>query len=375
MMRAATLAIAGVLLLLGLLGIIPPIHEPYPTDQPRLEVRNAIGMIFGIIPSNLPLTLLHLLTGAIGLALLRRPPRLRTYLRVVSVVFGALMLLGAMPPTSTLWGTLPLYGIIMWTHMVVAVVAFWTGWPVPPDADEPLDLSAMEQPLGLTSRATLGGRPVHPMLVPYPIAFVTGALATDLAYWWTTLPWYNGYIVFWSRASLWLLAAAVTTGVIAALVGTIDFFGVRRVRHLRAARVHALGGLTILCLAAINLSLRFGDPASHTLPLGISLSAASVVLLAVTVWHGNILVYRNRVGVRGYGVVAVTVVKDAGVRHVAVADPATLPISVTLSERGGADVSQDAPLSPRPAAHAPPLRLAHEPVIPEGDSATDTVRP
>jgi uncharacterized membrane protein len=374
MTRAATLTIAIALLGLGLLGIIPPIHEPYPGDRPRLEVRNAIGMIFGVIPSNLPLTFLHLVTGATGLALLRRPLRARTYLRVVSIVFGMLMVFGAMPPTSTLWGTLPLYGMIMWTHMVVAVVAFWTGWPVPPDADEPL-AEAFVPPHGLTSRATLGGRPVHPMLVTYPIAFLTGALATDLAYWWTTLPWYNGYITFWSRASLWLLAGGLTTGVLAALIGALDFFGVRHVRRLRAARRHALGALVILGLTGVNLSLRFGDPASHTLPYGIALSAITVVLLGITVWHGNVLVYRNRVGVRGFGVPG-----DIPTPH-----PVTEATASPWSEHdapptihpvpGPARGDRDQRAEDRPPAADPALRLPHQPVIPEGDRAPDILRP
>ena len=33
------------------------------------------------------------------------------------------------------------------------------------------------------STAQLGGHPIHPMLVPIPIACFVGTLATDIAYW------------------------------------------------------------------------------------------------------------------------------------------------------------------------------------------------
>jgi CheY-like chemotaxis protein len=58
------------------------------------------------------------------------------------------------------------------------------------------------------------------MLIPFPIAFLTGALATDLAYWWTGSP-------FWPQAAFWLLLAGLATGVLAAVFGLVDFLTVR----------------------------------------------------------------------------------------------------------------------------------------------------
>ncbi len=51
---------------------------------------------------------------------------------------------------------------------------------------------------GVPSRAAVVGHPIHPVFVPFPLAFLVGALLTDLAYWWTADP-------FWGRASLWLV--------------------------------------------------------------------------------------------------------------------------------------------------------------------------
>jgi uncharacterized membrane protein len=38
---------------------------------------------------------------------------------------------------------------------------------------------------GAPSTASIKGHPIHPMLVPFPIAFLVGTLATDLVFWGT----------------------------------------------------------------------------------------------------------------------------------------------------------------------------------------------
>jgi uncharacterized membrane protein len=55
---------------------------------------------------------------------------------------------------------------------------------------------------GMPSTAVIFGRPIHPMLVVFPIGFLVGALATDLAFWRTNDR-------FWARASEWLLGAGI----------------------------------------------------------------------------------------------------------------------------------------------------------------------
>jgi uncharacterized membrane protein len=48
------------------------------------------------------------------------------------------------------------------------------------------------------STAQIAGHPVHPMLIPFPIACFVLALVSDLAFWRTSND-------FWATASLWLL--------------------------------------------------------------------------------------------------------------------------------------------------------------------------
>jgi hypothetical protein len=54
----------------------------------------------------------------------------------------------------------------------------------------------------LASKASIMGHPIHPMLVPFPIACFSGALVTDIAYWRTAN-------MMWSNFSAWLIFAGL----------------------------------------------------------------------------------------------------------------------------------------------------------------------
>jgi len=140
------------------------------------------------------------------------------------------------------------------------------------------------------STARILGHPIHPMLVPYPIALFTGALVADVAY---TL----GERPFWAEAGFWLLVGGLAGAGAAALAGFADFLGDRRVRGLGTAWQHMLGNVTLVVLEAINLLLRVGDPTAPLPTPGILLSAAAFLLLGFTGWRGGDLVYRHRVGI------------------------------------------------------------------------------
>ncbi len=143
---------------------------------------------------------------------------------------------------------------------------------------------------GIESSAAVLHHPIHPMLIPFPIASLVGALVTDLAFWVTTNP-------FWAQASFWLLAAGIVTGLVAAVPGMVDYFAIREVRRLPSAHVHAAGNITAVVLAGINLYLRWNDVAAGARGWGLLLSLVTVALLGVTGWLGGELSYRHRIGV------------------------------------------------------------------------------
>jgi uncharacterized membrane protein len=139
------------------------------------------------------------------------------------------------------------------------------------------------------SRATIREHPIHPQLTHFPIAFLSGALLTDLVFWWTGDP-------FWARMSFWLVAGGFAMGVLAAIPGTTDFLSIRAIRLHPAAWSHFLAGVTLIAMAAANLMLRWGDPVGAVLPWGLFMSAISTVNLGVAGSLGGHLVYHYLIG-------------------------------------------------------------------------------
>jgi uncharacterized membrane protein len=141
------------------------------------------------------------------------------------------------------------------------------------------------------STAKIAGHPLHPMLIPFPVAFLVGALASDLAFWGTG----DG---FWARASVWLIGAAIVMALLAAVAGFTDFLSEPRIRSLNEAWYHMIGNLTAVVVALGNFILRIYEGAgSAVLPWGLVMSLVVVGILLFTGWKGWEMVYRHRVGI------------------------------------------------------------------------------
>ncbi|EDQ03262.1 hypothetical protein DSM14862_04154 (plasmid) [Sulfitobacter indolifex] len=142
----------------------------------------------------------------------------------------------------------------------------------------------------LNTTAAIMGRPIHAMLVSFPIVCFTLALLTDLAYWQTG-------ILMWQHFSSWLLLAGLVMGGLAAIAGCIDLIGSARIRAISSVWVHAAGNVVVLALALVNSLVHAGDGWTAVVPWGLALSAATVLIMLVTSWLGSGLVHRHGVGV------------------------------------------------------------------------------
>ncbi|NIJ16317.1 DUF2231 domain-containing protein [Sphingobium vermicomposti] len=140
------------------------------------------------------------------------------------------------------------------------------------------------------STASVAGHPLHPMLIPFPIAFFVGALVVDIVYRQSLDP-------FWPEAAAYLLGAGLAMAALAALAGLTDFLGDRRIRSLRAAWYHLIGNVTVVLIEAINLWGRIEDGISFVLPAGLGLSIVATLMLLFNGWKGWEMVYRHRVGI------------------------------------------------------------------------------
>ncbi len=140
------------------------------------------------------------------------------------------------------------------------------------------------------STAQVAGHPLHPMLVPFPIAFLVGTFAADLAYTGTSDP-------FWARGAFWLLAAALVMAALAAFAGFTDFLSERLIRERNAAWYHMVGNVLAVVLSLVNLFVRWINGLSEAYPAVMWLSLVVVLLLVFNGWKGWEMVYRDHVGV------------------------------------------------------------------------------
>lgn len=142
----------------------------------------------------------------------------------------------------------------------------------------------------IISRMSIGGHPIHPMLIHFPVAALIALIGVDLAYIVT-----DDY--FWARAGVWLSGVGAAGGWLSGLVGLIDLVTVARIRRLITAWCHATLAVMLLSLASLNWLLRFGEPDAHVWPWGLYVSGLTGLLIGVTSYLGGQLVYERAVGV------------------------------------------------------------------------------
>lgn len=132
-------------------------------------------------------------------------------------------------------------------------------------------------------RVTIGGVPIHAMLVPFPIVCFTGAMLTDITY-------SNSPQVQWANFSQWLLAVGFIMGLLAAVFGLIDFLAGGRARP-RIGWFHLVGNAIILVLALFNNLVHSRDGWTGVVPTGLTLSVITFLLMLVTGFLGWRMAY------------------------------------------------------------------------------------
>ena len=140
------------------------------------------------------------------------------------------------------------------------------------------------------STASIAGHPIHPMLIPFPIAFFVATFVCDLAYWQSSN---DG----WVTATLWLLGAGLVMAALAAVAGLTDVLAEPRIRALNDAWWHAGGNVLVVLIELYNFYARYSEGSSAIVPKGLVLSLVVVCILLFTGWKGWEMVYRYPVGV------------------------------------------------------------------------------
>ena len=142
----------------------------------------------------------------------------------------------------------------------------------------------------METRATVAEHPVHPMLIPFPIALWIFSLASDLIY----LFGFGGAV--WKDIALYTMAGGIIGGLAAAIPGYIDYRSLSDPVIVRVAQMHMVINVGLIVLFTINTGLRILNGPEALLP--VLLSVLGVAALAVSGWLGGELVYVQGVAVQ-----------------------------------------------------------------------------
>jgi uncharacterized membrane protein len=147
----------------------------------------------------------------------------------------------------------------------------------------------------MASKASIAGHPVHPMIIPFPLALWTTSFATDVLFYFTrssVLPLIAKY----------LLAAGCIGAVAAAVPGIIDWLSIKHPSTKRIANWHARLNIIALLIFAASLYLRMKAGGAHLVSYGLEvpflLSLLGVILIAISGWLGGALSFEHGVGVK-----------------------------------------------------------------------------
>src|SRR4051794_38028913 len=111
------------------------------------------------------------------------------------------------------------------------------------------------------STAEIVGHPIHPMLIPFPIACFVLTFISDLSFWKTSNE-------FWPNASLWLLGIGLITAALAAVAGAVDVMGDEKIRNLSDAWLHAGGNVIAVLIELYNWYSRYEHGSAVIIPMG-----------------------------------------------------------------------------------------------------------
>jgi uncharacterized membrane protein len=146
----------------------------------------------------------------------------------------------------------------------------------------------------MASPASIGGHPVHPMIIPFPIALWVFSLVADAIYLWRGNPVWRNYIAFYT------LLGGIIGAVAAAVPGFVDWLSIKDRNVVKIANWHARLNVIALLIFAAGFYLRTTSGSalvsgSYTIPVG--LSVLGVILISISGYLGGEMVFRHGVAV------------------------------------------------------------------------------
>lgn len=146
----------------------------------------------------------------------------------------------------------------------------------------------------MASPASIAGHPVHPMIIPFPIALWVFSLVADAIYLWRGNPVWKNYIAFYT------LLGGTIGAVAAAVPGFIDWLSIKDPQVVKIANWHARLNVIAVLIFAASFYLRTTSGSafvsgSDTVPIG--LSVFGVILISISGYLGGEMVFKHGVAV------------------------------------------------------------------------------
>lgn len=145
----------------------------------------------------------------------------------------------------------------------------------------------------MASPASIGGHPIHPMVIPFPIALWVFSLVADVIYLW------RGNLVWREYIAFYTLLAGIIGAVAAAVPGFIDWLSLENPEVVKIANWHARLNVIALLIFAASFYLRTSGGSelvgSYTIPF--ALTVLGVILITISGWLGGEMVFKHGVAV------------------------------------------------------------------------------
>lgn len=146
----------------------------------------------------------------------------------------------------------------------------------------------------MASPASFNGHPIHPMIIPFPIALWVFSVVADIIYLWRGNPIWKDWIAFYA------LLGGILGAALAAVPGVIDWLSITDRSVVKIANWHARLNVIALLVFAGSFYLRTVSggrivSGSHTIPFALSL--LGIVLITISGWLGGEMVFKHGVAV------------------------------------------------------------------------------
>ena len=145
----------------------------------------------------------------------------------------------------------------------------------------------------MTSKASIAGHPVHPMLVSFPIGLWITSFAADVVFYFHR-DWSNLLVI-----SKFMIAAGCLGAIAAAIPGIIDWLSITDGAVKKIADWHARLNIIALIIFAISLYFRMRVGAhwvNYNMRIPFLLSFLGVVLISISGCLGGELTFKHGVG-------------------------------------------------------------------------------